>query len=183
MLADLRRHLPGVRAHRAGAERLPVAGNSLDAVLVADAWHWFPHAQAVAEVRRVLRPGGRLGLVWNTPDLTTGWAARIAPFDPDAEARRSPPRPAGLPGDEVETAVFPWEWQVDAATVAGALGTNSAWLRADPGHRRRQLREVADVVEAACRAAGTATVPWRQHATCIRWQPGRLTGRDRGTGA
>ena len=65
MLAELRRSCPGATAHHAGVEALPLPDASVDAVLVATAWHWFPFEEAVAEVRRVLRPGGWLGLVWN----------------------------------------------------------------------------------------------------------------------
>jgi SAM-dependent methyltransferase len=47
--------------------------DSVDSVLVAQAWHWFDPERAVSEVARVLRPGGRLGLVWNTRDERSGW--------------------------------------------------------------------------------------------------------------
>jgi SAM-dependent methyltransferase len=47
--------------------------NSVDAVLVAQAWHWVDPERAIPEVARVLRPGGRLGLVWNTRDERLGW--------------------------------------------------------------------------------------------------------------
>lgn len=55
MLAILQRLHPTARAHEASAEALPLANARVDAVLVADAWHWFPHDRAVEEVRRVLR--------------------------------------------------------------------------------------------------------------------------------
>ncbi|WP_298462381.1 class I SAM-dependent methyltransferase [uncultured Cellulomonas sp.] len=67
MLAVLRERWPGVRAHLAGADRLPLPDGAVDAVVVGTAWHWFPHDAAVAEVRRVLRPGGRLGCCGTGP--------------------------------------------------------------------------------------------------------------------
>jgi SAM-dependent methyltransferase len=60
------------------AEDVPVADASVDAVLVGQAWHWFSLPEAVASVRRVLRPGGTLGLLWNVLDDTDGWGREVA---------------------------------------------------------------------------------------------------------
>jgi len=49
------------------AEALPVASASVDAVFVAEAFHWFDHEHAVAEFARVLQPGGAVILMWNRP--------------------------------------------------------------------------------------------------------------------
>ena len=74
MLEMLRKSLPETPALLGTAEEIPLADNSVDAVLVAQAWHWFNPARAIPELARVLRPGGRLGLVWNTRDERLGWA-------------------------------------------------------------------------------------------------------------
>ena len=50
------------------AEAIPLRDGSLDAVAVGQAFHWFDGPRAVAELHRVLRPGGRLGLIWNVRD-------------------------------------------------------------------------------------------------------------------
>ncbi len=73
MLELLSSSLPDTPALLGTAEEIPLADNSVDAVLVAQAWHWFDPERAVKEVSRVLRPGGRLGLVWNTRDERSGW--------------------------------------------------------------------------------------------------------------
>jgi SAM-dependent methyltransferase len=73
MLELLTNSLPDTPALLGTAEHIPLPDNSVDAVLVAQAWHWFDPEQAIAEVARVLRPGGRLGLVWNTRDERLGW--------------------------------------------------------------------------------------------------------------
>jgi len=50
------------------AEQLPFRTAALDAVVVAQAFHWFDAPTALAESARVLTAGGRLGLVWNARD-------------------------------------------------------------------------------------------------------------------
>lgn len=47
------------------AELLPFADGSLTGITVGQAMHWFDKERSAAEFRRVLRPGGRLGLMWN----------------------------------------------------------------------------------------------------------------------
>lgn len=77
MLEVLRASLPDTLALLGTAEEIPLAGNSVDAVLVAQAWHWVDPGRAIPEVARVLRPGGRLGLVWNTRDERLGWVREL----------------------------------------------------------------------------------------------------------
>jgi SAM-dependent methyltransferase len=73
MLEVLTNSLPDTPALLGTAEQIPLPDNSVDAVLVAQAWHWVDPHRAIPEVARVLRPGGRLGLVWNTRDERLGW--------------------------------------------------------------------------------------------------------------
>jgi SAM-dependent methyltransferase len=68
MRAVLARSLPSARVIDGTAERSGLADSSLDAACVAQAFHWFDGALAVAEFARVLRPGGRLGIVFNVRD-------------------------------------------------------------------------------------------------------------------
>lgn len=62
------RVVPGVPVVGGTAEDLPLADGSMDAVVVAQAFHWFDAPVALAEIARVLRPGGSLSLVWNERD-------------------------------------------------------------------------------------------------------------------
>jgi len=65
-VAEMRALLPrGVRALDGIAERIPLDDAAVDLVTVAQAFHWFDGDAALAEVHRVLRPGGRLALLWN----------------------------------------------------------------------------------------------------------------------
>ena len=70
MLAKLREVVPGIEAMAGTAEALPLPDASADAITVAQAMHWFDHSQALPELRRVLRPTGSLGLIWNSRDLS-----------------------------------------------------------------------------------------------------------------
>jgi SAM-dependent methyltransferase len=67
-IAAMRALITGVRAIEGTAEAIPLADDSVDAVTVAQAFHWFRADEALAEIRRVLHPAGGLALVWNTRD-------------------------------------------------------------------------------------------------------------------
>jgi SAM-dependent methyltransferase len=56
------------RVHDGVAEAIPLPDTSVAAVTVADAFHWFDHARALEEIRRVLRPGGGLAVLSTVPD-------------------------------------------------------------------------------------------------------------------
>ncbi len=73
----LRASQPDVAVVAGVAERLPLADASVDAVTVAQAFHWFDADAAFTELARVLRPGGRVGLVWNARDRSRAWVDEI----------------------------------------------------------------------------------------------------------
>ena len=77
MRAVLARAVPTVPALAATAEALPFADAMLDAVTVFQAFHWFDSEAAVAELRRVIRPGGRLALIWNARDRSVPWVDAV----------------------------------------------------------------------------------------------------------
>ncbi|WP_245442530.1 class I SAM-dependent methyltransferase [Methylobacterium terrae] len=68
MRARLAASLPGVAALAGSAEAIPLPDGSLDALVCVQAFHWFSTPAALAEIRRVLKVGGRFGLVWNVRD-------------------------------------------------------------------------------------------------------------------
>jgi SAM-dependent methyltransferase len=69
--------VPGAPALAGTAESIPLPDESMDAVVVAQAWHWVDTRRAVPEVARVLAPGGVLGLVWNLRDEREEWTAEL----------------------------------------------------------------------------------------------------------
>jgi ubiquinone/menaquinone biosynthesis C-methylase UbiE len=93
-LAEMRAGLTGVEALDGIAEAIPLRDASVDAVTVAQGFHWFDGERALAEIHRVLRPGGGLGLIWNRADTRVEWVARLdevilsAPWDDIPRFRR-----------------------------------------------------------------------------------------------
>lgn len=77
MLAKLSAALPEVTALAGTATSIPLPDASVDAVVCAQAFHWFATADALREIHRVLKPGGRLGLIWNMRDARVSWVARL----------------------------------------------------------------------------------------------------------
>jgi SAM-dependent methyltransferase len=71
------RHLPSTLVVPGQAEAIPLPDGFADAVVVAQAFHWFRPTRALGEIARVLRPGGGLGLVWNTRDESVPWVLRL----------------------------------------------------------------------------------------------------------
>jgi SAM-dependent methyltransferase len=65
MRSVLTRHTPQARVLEGTAEALSLDSGSADAIVVAQAFHWFDGPRALAEFHRVLRPGGGLALIWN----------------------------------------------------------------------------------------------------------------------
>ena len=86
-LDEMRRHLvaahPQIDARAGRAQQIPLPDGSVDAVTCAQCFHLFAVPEALAEIRRVLKPGGALGLVWNMRDRTVPWVARIIAVMPD----------------------------------------------------------------------------------------------------
>lgn len=77
MSEALRHTVPGVPVVSGLAEALPLSDASCDTVVAAQAFHWFDSAATVAELARVTRPGGGVGLLWNARDRTVEWVDRV----------------------------------------------------------------------------------------------------------
>jgi SAM-dependent methyltransferase len=69
--------LPQVPVVAGLAEAIPLADRSVDVVAVGQAFHWFNGELAVPEIARVLRPGGTLAVVYNSPELDQPAQARL----------------------------------------------------------------------------------------------------------
>jgi len=69
--------LPKIAIQAGTAENIPLQDCSVDAVVVAQAFHWFNGEKSLPEIFRVLKPGGRLGLIWNARDESIDWVSRL----------------------------------------------------------------------------------------------------------
>jgi SAM-dependent methyltransferase len=77
MRQEFAKSLPDLPILHGTADSLPFADATTDAVVCAQAFHWFAHKAALAEMHRVLKPGGVLGLIWNVRDESVDWVAEI----------------------------------------------------------------------------------------------------------
>jgi SAM-dependent methyltransferase len=155
-IAEMRAKIQDARALDGAAEAIPLADGSVDAVTVGQAFHWFRADEALAEIRRVLRPGGGLALVWNVRDnddpVHAAVSAILAPLE------RGVPRGRTLDWADVigasETATFPHEQLVDEDTLVERFASVSFVAAAPPEERARveeQLRALAREVGAPVR--------------------------------
>jgi ubiquinone/menaquinone biosynthesis C-methylase UbiE len=77
MRAKLSEVVPQAEVLEGTAEAIPLPAASVDAAVVAQAFHWFDAAKALAELHRVLKPKGRLAIVWNVRDTSEEWVDQL----------------------------------------------------------------------------------------------------------
>ena len=125
---------PRIAPLDASAESLPLEDGSLALVTAFQAFHWFDPSRALPEIARVLRPGGRIALVWNERDdardrFTAKWRAlaRTASGDHAAESRMDHSRALFECGRfaNARRLSFQHEQQLDWDGVIGRLASTS----------------------------------------------------------
>lgn len=145
MLELLSSSLPDTPALLGTAEEIPLADNSVDAVLVAQAWHWFDPERAVKEVTRVLRPAGRLGLVWNTRDERSGWVKDLGRIigpehDPNSEVD------LGAPFGEIERHQVEWTSYLTPQALIDLVASRSYCITSPEQVRKKTLGQVRELL-------------------------------------
>jgi SAM-dependent methyltransferase len=183
--AELRERLAasvGAERVRDGvAEAIPLDDGSVDAVTVADGFHWFDQPAALAEMRRVLRPGGGLALLTTYPDWSgASWADELG--NRIAALRPEHPFWDGRPWSDVVADDGHWTplRQVRVTTTRPAdprrvvdYAESMSFVAALPdAERARWLADAAELVE-----AGETPAEWPVHvvislATLERDGPG-----------
>jgi len=83
MRKDLGQRTQSAHLFGSRAECIGIADQSVDAVVCAQAFHWFDGDPTLREIHRVLSPGGGLGLIWNVRDEEVDWISDLtAIMDP-----------------------------------------------------------------------------------------------------
>jgi SAM-dependent methyltransferase len=186
MRAELARALgQQVRALNGSAERIPLPDRAVDAVLVAQAWHWVDPARAVPEVARVLAPGGRLGLVWNQRDDREPWVAELTrilsepTIDPDSGSasgtdpsgsRASTERPGiGPPFGSLQRFQTPaWTHELTPGGLVELAASRSYVITLDEPQRSALLGRVRELIARHPDLAGRSRIPLPYVTECLR---------------
>ncbi|MEX2294045.1 MAG: methyltransferase domain-containing protein [Acidimicrobiales bacterium] len=165
--------LPDVDVVDGSAEEIPADDDSVDVVTVAQAFHWFDAPRALDEIARVLRPGGRLVLLWNERDETTPWVAemsRLISWHERTVSRYqhvSWPEIVGSSGrfGPLDERVITWD-QPMTRELLGDRVRSISYIAAMSAPQREKL--VAEVVHLARRLAEPFALPY----VCrVQWAP------------
>ena len=133
-----------MRTLEAHAEELPVGDRAYDAVVAAQAFHWFDLDRALPEIARVLKPGGRIGLVWNQRDESIPWVRRLGRIIGTQEQLDEPAQAlteSGLFGEVEEASFVHWQ-QVDRKSIQDLVLSRSNVAVLDDEGRAAKLAEV-----------------------------------------
>jgi SAM-dependent methyltransferase len=169
MREQLARSVPGVSVHAGSAEEIPLPDHSVDAVLVAQAWHWVDRSRAVPEVARVLVPGGRLSLVWNIRDEREDWVAELGRILHDPGEHVRPDRGiVGPPFGPVERCDVEWTHQLSRDELIDMAASRSYVITMTDQERATVLGRVAHLADTRLGVAGTGELVLPYVTECYR---------------
>ncbi len=169
---------PGVRAVAGRGEAIPVPDASADGVFVSSAWHWLDPGQAVPEIARVLRDGGRLGVIWTSRDRRVDWVAELDMLRRpnavrSAEDARSQLRrrhevtlPGNAPFENIASASFSFVRTMTVDDAVDWLATYSGVITAPAGERAAALARAREAL--LRRASGDGMIEIPMQSTCWR---------------
>jgi SAM-dependent methyltransferase len=173
-LAEMRTGLawaaPEARALEGTAEAIPLADDSVDAITVAQAWHWVDPERATAEAARVLRPGGTLGLIWNRRDERVDWVARLGEVmgAGDAELIEMEGIEIGPPFGPTEAFVTDWERPMNVDLLVEMAASRSYVITATARRRAEILDGIRVLVESDPHLGTEFEFPYRTY--CFKAQ-------------
>jgi ubiquinone/menaquinone biosynthesis C-methylase UbiE len=154
MRAKLAEAVPGAAVLDGIAESIPLPDHSMDAVTVAQAFHWFDFDRALGEISRVLQSGGGLAIVFNRRDEREPWLAemsRIITWHQRTAARYQSIDWAGLLGtagfDQVDHAAMEWSQPMTRELLASRVRSISYIAASSPTEQQRHVSEVLALVD------------------------------------
>jgi SAM-dependent methyltransferase len=168
--------LPAVTALEGTAEDIPLDDESMDAVTVGQAFHWFDGDAALAEIHRVLRPGTRLGLIWNVKDESVDWVHQLAEII-EAFRGNAPRVASGAWKDAfertelftpIERARFSFVHETDTATVVARVTSISFIAAMAPRVREQVVEQVRELLSTHPDTRGQRIFPLR-YRTGVYW--------------
>jgi SAM-dependent methyltransferase len=178
MREQLERAVPGVTVLDGTAETMPLDDGSVNAVFVAQAFHWFDVPAAAAEIHRVLRPGGGLGVVRNEWDESVAWIVEMRALTAQYSGRRERDRSdewrvlLGSTGlfSPISEQVFPNPVRVDPDTLRARVASLSFVALLDDTPRERLLDSISELVteRGLVAADGLLDTPYRTHVSWCR---------------
>jgi SAM-dependent methyltransferase len=171
MRARLAAVIPEARALAGSAERIPLPDRSVDAVLAAQAFHWFDPDSAPREMARVLRPDGALGLLWNFRDDRVPWIAALSDIigeEDHASRRPSDPYDPGPLFTAAEERDVPNSQELDLDGLLALVSSRSYVVTMPDAERRRVLDAVADLARTHPDLAGRDRFTMAYLTRCYR---------------
>lgn len=167
MREQLARQVPDVPALPGTAERIPLPDGSVDAVLMAQAWHWADPALALPEAARVLVPGGWLGLLWNVRDEQVPWVAELGRvMHGHGEDHYAPP--LGPPFRPPERLTVRWVSNLTPDALLDMVASRSHVNIRPPRARAALLGEVRRLLATHPDLAGATDIPLPYLTRCTR---------------
>lgn len=169
MREQLTAAVPGAVVLAGSAEKIPLPDASVDAVVVAHAWHWFDAALAVPEVARVLVPGGTLSLVWNLRDETEPWMAALGAVMHRHAAQASDTNTEiGPPFGPPERMEVRWRQPVTRQGILDMVASRSYVITMPDEEREQLLGEVAELLSGHPSLSGREEIEMPYVSRCTR---------------
>jgi len=169
----------GIRVAQSRGEQIPLPDASADGVFASSSWHWLDPERAPREIARVLRDGGRLGVIWTSRDRGADWVAeldRLRASRPAGDTSSRPRRgrevtlPDGAPFGNVASASFTFTRTMTVTDAVDWVATYSGMITADETDRAAGLTRARAALLRRADADGMVEIPTR--STC--WRADRM---------
>jgi SAM-dependent methyltransferase len=181
MRAVLEQRTPGAQVLAGTGEAIPLPDASADAVFVSSAWHWLDPELALPEIARVLRDGGRLGVLWTSRDREVEWVRDLDRrpsadvWNSEAEREHRRLRAAGLTEttlfDDIAMQTFGYSRRMEVVDVIEMVATYSGVITASDADRAELLESVTEKLADLFPGESAIDVPMRSWC----WRGSRIS--------